>query len=83
MPKSMMISLKFVILENLSSKFIQERKPLFLYQDDNDYTYVSLVRHLPSFQILHMFMAMITLGGFTVFFPYMELRMGIYLVRHF
>jgi TPR repeat protein len=22
-------------------------KPLFLYQDDNDYTYISLVRHLP------------------------------------
>ena len=23
------------------------KKPIFLYQDDNDYTYVSLVRHLP------------------------------------
>ena len=25
----------------------KKEKPLFLYQDDNDYTYVSLVRHLP------------------------------------
>ena len=27
--------------------FCEKDKPLFLYQDDNDYTYVSLVRHLP------------------------------------
>ena len=27
--------------------FTDKDKPIFLYQDDNDYTYVSMVRHLP------------------------------------